>query len=83
MAKKLTPLRAIRQKCLDCSNGQFIEVRECPIKTCALYGYRMGHRPKDEEIPTDEVEDEKSLDSPPLFDKEGQRKEEDNAEIET
>ena len=57
---KLTPLRAIRQKCLDCSNGQFIEVRKCPIKTCALYGYRMGHKPKGKKILTDEETDEKS-----------------------
>lgn len=60
MAKR-TPIKAIRQKCLDCCNGQFVEVRECPITECALYEYRMGHRPKaDEEIPTEEVTEEKS-----------------------
>ena len=60
MAKR-TPIKAIRQKCLDCCNGQFIEVRECPITECALYEYRMGHRPKaDEEIHTEEVSEEKS-----------------------
>ncbi len=46
---KLTPMKAIRQKCLECSCGQIKEVRLCPIKTCALYEYRMGHRPKGEE----------------------------------
>ena len=45
--KKLTPIRAIRQKCLECCAGQLIEVRLCNIKDCALYGYRMGHRPKE------------------------------------
>ncbi len=25
---KLTPIKAIRQKCLECSNGQFKEVRK-------------------------------------------------------
>lgn len=45
-----TPLRAIRAKCLDCSYGQLKEVRLCPVTKCPLYEYRMGHRPKDEEI---------------------------------
>ena len=58
---KLTPIKAIRAKCLDCSNGQFVEVRECPITTCALYEYRNGHRPKkDEQTPTEEVSIKKS-----------------------
>lgn len=42
---KLTPLKAIRAKCLDCSCGQRQEVRSCPIKSCPLYEYRMGKRP--------------------------------------
>lgn len=46
---KLTPMKAIRKKCLECSCGQIKEVRLCPIKTCALYGYRMGRRPTGEE----------------------------------
>ncbi|MDD6411756.1 MAG: hypothetical protein PUG03_08220 [Oliverpabstia intestinalis] len=46
---KLTPVKAIRKKCLDCCNGQQVEVRLCELKTCPLYGYRMGHRPKGEE----------------------------------
>jgi hypothetical protein len=46
---KLTPIKAIRAKCLDCTCGQFLEVRECRVKTCPLYEYRMGHRPKKEE----------------------------------
>lgn len=52
---KLTPIKAIRSKCLECSNNQFVEVRKCPIKDCALYEYRMGHRPK-----ADDVDDEES-----------------------
>lgn len=46
--KKVTPMKAIRLKCLECTCGQFIEVRECLIKDCPLYPYRMGHRPKEE-----------------------------------
>lgn len=57
---KLTPMRAIRAKCLECSNGQVKEVRLCPIKRCALYEYRLGHRPKDEEFTAENNLDEKS-----------------------
>lgn len=44
-----TPIKAIRAKCVDCTAGQLIEIRLCPIKTCPLYEYRMGHRPKKDE----------------------------------
>ena len=40
-----TPIKAIRKKCLDCSCGQLVEIRECPVIECALYPYRMGRRP--------------------------------------
>lgn len=50
---KLTPMKAIRKKCLECSNGSFNEVKLCPIINCALYSYRFGHRPDTgKEIPT-------------------------------
>ena len=45
MAKR-TPIKAIRAKCIDCTNGQNVEIRECPITECPLWEYRMGHRPK-------------------------------------
>lgn len=41
----LTPLKAIRAKCLDCSGGVMSEVRECRIVSCSLHPYRMGKRP--------------------------------------
>lgn len=47
--KILTPIKAIRAKCIDCSGGQAKEVRLCPIKKCSLYPYRMGRRPTEEE----------------------------------
>ena len=43
--KHLTPLKAIRAKCLDCSNDQPKEVRLCTHKDCALYKYRLGNNP--------------------------------------
>jgi hypothetical protein len=38
-------LRAIRAKCLDCSGGMLSEVRDCLVRTCALYPFRMGTNP--------------------------------------
>ncbi len=42
---KLTPMKAIRLKCLDCSAGSSKEVRLCVIPECVLYPYRMGKNP--------------------------------------
>ncbi len=42
----LTPMRAIRKKCLECSNNQWKEVELCPIGYCSLYSYRFGKRPE-------------------------------------
>lgn len=42
---KRTPLKAIRAKCLDCTNNQNNEIRDCPIVQCPLYDFRMGHNP--------------------------------------
>ena len=41
----MNPMRAIREKCLDCTCQQPIEVKECTVKTCALYPFRMGKNP--------------------------------------
>ena len=48
--KKLTPIKAIRKKCLDCMNGQYSEVRNCPEMECSIYPYRLGKRPKPDGI---------------------------------
>lgn len=53
---KLTPMRAIRKKCLECSAGQIKEVTLCPVKNCALYPYRSGHRPKGEEVVEEDIQ---------------------------
>lgn len=42
----LTPVKAIRTKCLDCCCGHPSEVRICTAVKCPLYPYRMGKRPK-------------------------------------
>ena len=41
----MTPLKAIRAKCLDCMGGQVKEVRLCPIPECPLYLFRLGKNP--------------------------------------
>jgi len=45
MGKRLTPLRAIRLKCLDCCAGQRKEVRLCPAQDCPLWPFRFGKLP--------------------------------------
>ena len=45
MTTKAQILRAIREKCLDCSCHQPQEVRLCPVSACALYPFRMGKDP--------------------------------------
>ena len=40
-----TPLKSIRNKCLDCTARQPKEVRLCPSVDCSLYPYRFGRRP--------------------------------------
>jgi hypothetical protein len=43
----MSPLKVIRQKCLDCCGDQPSEVRNCQSEgTCALWPYRMGTRPE-------------------------------------
>jgi len=42
----MTPLKAIRAKCLDCSCDQDSEVRNCVVPKCPLFPYRMGKRPE-------------------------------------
>jgi hypothetical protein len=46
----LTPLRAIRTKCLDCSGGSVAEIRLCVMERCPLYPFRRGHRPTPEDV---------------------------------
>lgn len=42
---RMTPIKSIRVKCLDCSGGSYKEVTLCPVKDCSLYEYRFGKRP--------------------------------------
>lgn len=40
-----SPLKAIRQKCLDCVWGNATEVRLCPSESCPLFPFRFGKNP--------------------------------------
>lgn len=42
----MTPMKAIRAKCLDCCCGSALEVRLCPVEKCPLHLLRFGKRPK-------------------------------------
>lgn len=50
----ITPLRAIRAKCLDCCCGSPHEVKLCSAKDCSLYTYRLGKDPSRKRNLTDE-----------------------------
>lgn len=43
--KRISPLKAIRLKCLDCSCGSPNEVKLCPVEKCPLYPFRLGKNP--------------------------------------
>jgi hypothetical protein len=67
----LTPMKAIRAKCLDCTAGQIVEVRLCALENCPLHPYRMGHRPQQANNPTQDPNAEKTEASPAISGKEG------------
>lgn len=54
--KHLTPIKAIRAKCLDCCCGSSNEVKLCTVEKCALWPYRLGHNPYRREISPEEKE---------------------------
>lgn len=41
----MTPMQAIRAKCLDCTCNQRQEVTACPMTDCPLYEFRLGKNP--------------------------------------
>lgn len=49
MNKLQTPIRTIREKCLDCCLYQRKEVKECGAEACPCWPYRHGKRPTNDE----------------------------------
>ena len=45
MADHVTPIKAIRLKCLDCVCGSPQEVELCPCEDCPLWAFRFGKNP--------------------------------------
>lgn len=43
--KRISPLKAIRLKCLDYCCGSSNEVKLCPAERCPLHPFREGHNP--------------------------------------
>ena len=68
--KILTPIKAIRARCLDCCGYSAAEVKLCTAVNCPLYPYRMGHRPKKGNLSDNTSQAEKCEDNPTFFEKE-------------
>lgn len=43
--KILRPLKAMREKCIDCCGGMIYEPKQCTATKCPLHPYRLGKRP--------------------------------------
>lgn len=41
----MTPMQAIKAKCLDCCCGAAQEVKLCPAESCPLWAFRFGRNP--------------------------------------
>lgn len=57
--KSTTPLRAIKQQCLQCVGGNFNHVKDCKEENrCTLWKYRLGKNPnKKKRVLTEEQRD--------------------------
>lgn len=52
---RISPMQAIRRKCVDCSGQQLAEVRRCEAVKCALWPFRSGHHPYTKKGPQEAV----------------------------
>ena len=41
----MTPIKAIRLKCIDCCCGSATKVKLCPVSNCPLHDFRFGKNP--------------------------------------
>ena len=56
----ISPLRAIRKKCVECSCGSRDEVANCPLTSCPLWNFRRGDLsdvPKEKTTPNNSSEE--------------------------
>lgn len=54
--RQLTPIKAIRAKCLDCCFDSNNEVKYCTVTQCSLWPYRLGRNPYRKEMTQEEKE---------------------------
>ena len=52
--EKISPLKAIRKFCIECSGESSYEVERCTSKNCFLYPFRFGYNPFSEKTVSDE-----------------------------
>lgn len=45
MEYKTNPVKAIREKCLDCCCSSYLEVEKCTVEKCPLFPFRFGKNP--------------------------------------
>ena len=43
--RQKNPVKAIREKCLDCCSGAKSEIRKCVSTDCPIWPFRMGANP--------------------------------------
>jgi len=58
----MTPIKAIRAKCLDCCISSPKEVALCTANDCSLFQYRFGKNPRRQKIGLNGVLNQKSND---------------------
>lgn len=51
LARAVTPLKAVRAKCVQCQGGMVKQIAQCPSTTCALHPFRMGTNPNGKHKP--------------------------------
>lgn len=44
MKKKINTGAAVKKFCLWCCFGSVLEIKECPVRGCSLYRYRIGRK---------------------------------------
>ncbi len=44
--ERLTAGKSSRSFCIECAGGSMVEVKLCPVESCALWQWRIGKRPE-------------------------------------
>ena len=55
IGRMVSPLAAIKRKCLDCSAGNVYEAQNCQCTGCAIYPFRFGRNPYGNELSEEEL----------------------------